>query len=194
MTRVILDMSPSLDGFVAGSGITAAAPFGDAGLRLHRWLGLDNGQPEPADHAAAVAMLGNAGAVVIGRRMFDVGIDHWGDDGAFERPTVVVTHRARTDLRRGATCFHFETGGAAAAIARARAIAEGGEVVVAGGAELGRQCLTLGLVDALRLHRVPVRLGHGARLLEDDTLLDWQRVQAIATRNACHETYLPLTR
>lgn len=194
MTRVILDMSPSLDGFVAGAGITAAAPFGDAGLRLHRWLGLDNGQPDSADRAAAVAMLENAGAVVIGRRMFDVGIDHWGEDGAFERPVVVVTHRARTDLRRGTTTFHFETGGVAAAIARARGIADGREVVVAGGAELARQCLALGLIDEMRLHVVPVSLGHGACLFVDDSLPGWRLARSIGTRNALHRTYLPLAR
>jgi dihydrofolate reductase len=194
MARVILDMSPSSDGFVAGSGITPAAPFGDAGPCLHRWIGLDNADPEPADRHAAHAMLADAGAVVIGRRMFEVGIAHWGEDGAFERPTVVVTHRPRADLRQGATTFLFETGGVAAAIDRARDIAQTREVVVAGGAELARQCLAMGLIDALRLHVVPIRLGHGARLLDEDTLTGWRLAESIATRHAVHRTYFPSTR
>lgn len=192
MARVILDISPSSDGFVAGDGITLAEPFGDAGFRLHRWIGLDDGQPEPADREAAARMFAEAGAVVIGRRMFEVGIAHWGEDGAFERPTLVVTRYARADLPRGATTFHFHTGGVSAAIHRAREIAGEREVIVAGGASVARQCMALGLIDEMRLHTVPVQLGHGARLLDEAVMAAWRPIRQIATRNAMHQTYLPI--
>ena len=188
MARVILDISPSLDGYVAGNDITVDAPFGDAGMRLHRWIGFDGGQPEAADQAAA-SMFATAGAVVLGRRMFDVGIAHWGPDGAFERPTIVVTRRAREDLARGATTFHFETGGVSAAVQRARAIAGERDVIVAGGAEIARQCLALGLIDELRLHVVPVTLGSGANIFGGGALTEWQLASSQQTRNALHLVY-----
>jgi hypothetical protein len=33
--RLFVDVSPSLDGYVAGRGVSVAEPFGDAGMRLH---------------------------------------------------------------------------------------------------------------------------------------------------------------
>lgn len=181
MARVILDLSPSLDGYVAGNDITVDAPFGDAGMCLHRWLGFDGGQPEPADQEAAASMFATAGAVVLGRRMFDVGIAHWGPDGAFERPTIVVTRRAQEDLERGATTFHFETRGIEAAIQRARALAGARDVIVAGGAEIARQCLALGLIDELRLHVVPITLGSGANMFDGGSRMEWK----IASIHSC---------
>lgn len=189
MARVILDISPSLDGFVAGNGITVDAPFGDAGHCLHRWIGFDGGQPEPVDQEAAAGMFANAGAVVLGRRMFDVGIAHWGPDGAFERPTIVITRRPEPDLVRGATTFHFETGGIAAAIQRARAIAGEREVIVAGGADIARQSLALGLIDELRLHVAPITLGSGAALFGDGPRAEWRLASSQFTRNALHLVY-----
>lgn len=189
MARVILDISPSLDGFVAGYGVTVEAPFGDAGLRLHRWIGLDGGQPEADDQAAAVAMFANAGAVVVGRRMFDVGISHWGPDGAFERPTIVVTRRPMPDLIRGATSFHFETAGIEAAIQRACAIAGERDVIIAGGADIARQCLALDLVDEMRLHVVPIILAGGAALFGDGHTREWRLTSTRATGNALHVVY-----
>lgn len=189
MARVILDISPSLDGYVAGNDITVDAPFGDAGMRLHRWIGFDGGQPEAADQAAAASMFATAGAVVLGRRMFDVGIAHWGPDGAFERPTMVVTRRARDDLVRGATTFHFETAGVAAAIKRARDISGERDVIVAGGADIARQCLALGLIDELRLHVVPITLGSGASIFGGGAMTEWQLASSQVTRNALHQIY-----
>ena len=77
MSKVIADISPSVDGFVAGSGVSVERPFGTAGERLHRWIGFEGTEPTAEDRAAAEAMYATAGAVVIGRRMFDVGIGPW---------------------------------------------------------------------------------------------------------------------
>jgi dihydrofolate reductase len=123
------------------------------------------------------------------RRMFDVGIAHWGPDGAFERPTIMVIRRAREDLVRGASTLHFETGGIKAALQRAPGIAGERDVVVAGGAALARQSLTLGLIDELRLHVVPVMLGGGAPLYGDGHLAEWQLVSSQSTCNALHLVY-----
>jgi hypothetical protein len=38
------------------------------------------------------------GAVLIGRRMFDVGVEPWGDPPPFGMPVFVVTHESRGSL------------------------------------------------------------------------------------------------
>ena len=191
MPQVVLDISPSLDGYVAGHGIIAPeTPFGAVGHRLHRWIGFDGGVPDGVDDAAARRMFADAGAVVLGRRMFDVGIDHWGEDGAFGMPCFVVTHRGREPLQRGGTRFEFVGAGVAEAVALAREAAGGREVIVAGGADIARQCLQAGLVNELRLHVVPVLLGRGVRLFDAPLpALELEFLASQASVNAMHQTY-----
>jgi hypothetical protein len=38
MSKVVLDVSMSLDGFVAGPNVREAEPMGDGGERLHAWM------------------------------------------------------------------------------------------------------------------------------------------------------------
>jgi len=37
MTKVIFDMSMSLDGYMTASGVRPEEPMGDGGQRLHEW-------------------------------------------------------------------------------------------------------------------------------------------------------------
>lgn len=195
MGEVVVEVSPSIDGYVAGPGVSVERPFGDAGERLHRWMGFDGAVPTDADRAAAERVFANAGAVVIGRRMFDVGIGPWGEDGAFGRPVFVATHRPEDVLVKGPTTFTFVTDGVVRAVELARATAGDQDVVVAGGAHVIQQCLAAGLVDEIRLHVVPVLLGGGPRLF--DGLLDGQveleRTDAVLTPHATHLTYRVVT-
>src|ERR1700722_7488256 len=191
MGKVIVDVSPSVDGFIAGPGVRVGRPFGSAGHRLHRWLGLAGATPTAADEEAAQATLATAGAVVLGRRMFEVGIDTWGADGAFGLPCFVVTSRTHEDVVRGPTRFAFVTGGFGQAVQLARQAAGGADVVVAGGAQVVQECLAAGLVAELRLHVVPVLLGGGTRLfggpLSDEAELE--HVGAVSTPLATHLTF-----
>ena len=189
MSKVIADSSPSVDGFVAGSGVSVERPFGTAGHRLHRWIGFEGVEPTAEDRAAAEATFATAGAVVIGRRMFDVGIGRWGEDGAFGRPTFVVTSRGREPLVKGPTTFHFVTDGVAAALERAREAAGAKDVLVAGGASIVQQLLREGAVDELRLHLVPVLLGEGTPLFVRGDTTALTLAGAVQTPNALHLTY-----
>ncbi|WP_219413133.1 dihydrofolate reductase family protein [Pseudonocardia nigra] len=191
MGDVIVEVSPSVDGYVAGRGVAVERPFGDAGLRLHRWIGLDGGEPSAADRAAGERMFAGTGAIVIGRRMFDVGIGTWGDDGAFGVPVVVVTNRPAEDLVKGPTTFHFCTDGVVAAIERAREAADGRDVVVNGGADVIQQSLAAGLVDEIRLHVVPVLLGGGTRLFERPLgeQVELEQTDCVTTPLATHLTF-----
>jgi dihydrofolate reductase len=178
-----LEMSISVDGHVAGPDTSAAHPLGVGGEVLHAWLESDH----PVDRAALDAVFGTTGAFVIGRRMFDVGIDLWGADGAFGKPVVVVTHRLREPLQRGATAFSFVSG-VEQALQHAHEAAAGQDVCVVGGAELARQALAARLVDELRLHVVPHLLGTGEPLFRGASV-PLERVAAREGAAVLHVTY-----
>ncbi|WP_109507607.1 dihydrofolate reductase family protein [Nocardioides speluncae] len=191
MSKVIVDVSPSLDGYLAGEEVSVERPFGTAGHRLHRWLGFEGATPAEADHEAAAAMFVTAGAVVLGRRMFEVGIGTWGADGAFGRPCFVATHRPHENVDRGPTSFEFVTDGVPETVAKARAAAGGKDVIVVGGASVVQQCLAAGLVDEMRLHVVPVLLGAGTPLFADSSAapVELEQTGVVATAEAVHVTY-----
>jgi dihydrofolate reductase len=191
MGKVVVDVSPSVDGYVAGPGVAVGRPFGEAGTRLHRWMGEDGLPPTAADRDALERMYATARAVVIGRRMFDVGIDPWGEDGAFRLPVFVITNRPGEDLVRGPTVFRFVTEGAARAVELAAAVAGDGDVMVAGGADVIQQCLAAGLVDEIRLHVVPVLLGAGTRLFARPLTdrVELEQTDQVATPFATHLTF-----
>jgi dihydrofolate reductase len=189
MSRITIDMSPSLDGYIAGPGVTNEQALGHSGHLLHRWIGLGGARQAAADRQAAGDMFATAGAVVIGRRMFDVGIDKWGEDGAFERPCFVVTRRPRAVLTKGPTVFTFVTS-VPEAIRLARAAAGSRDVVVAGGAEIAQQCLAARIVDEIRLHVVPVLLGGGTLLFSPTSQLQELELTSVTpSPNATHVTY-----
>lgn len=191
MSKVIVDVSPSLDGYLAGVDVSVERPFGAAGHRLHHWLGFEGAAPVEADHEAAAAMFANAGAVVLGRRMFEVGIGTWGPDGAFGRPCFVTTNRPHDDVQRGPTTFQFITDGVPATVSKAQAAAGGKDVIVVGGASVVQQCLAAGLVDELRLHVVPVLLGAGTPLFTETaaSLVELEQIGSVATSEALHLSY-----
>ena len=95
MGKVVLDLSVSLDGFVTGPNVGVDLPMGAGGLRLHRWL--FDAAPDGPDAQVARESATTTGAVVIGKRMFDVGVGVW-EDTPLPVPTFVVTHEARGDL------------------------------------------------------------------------------------------------
>ncbi|MFD5246528.1 dihydrofolate reductase family protein [Amycolatopsis sp. NPDC058340] len=185
MGKTIVDISPSLDGYVAGEGVGVDAPFGTAGQRLTAWSMED---PDDADKAAARVMFENTGAFVIGRTLFDVGIGLWGEDGTWGMPVYVVTHRPGPDLVKGPTRFSF-VDGVEEALRRAKETAAGRDVVIAGGASVVQQALAGGQVDELRLHIVPELVGGGTRLFEGADPASLVQVSAAAGRHAVHVTY-----
>jgi hypothetical protein len=105
MAAVVLDMSMSLDGFVTGPGPREGAPLGEGGQRLHEWMFSRRAGPggpehdETADVNGAVAreLFATTGAVLMGRRMSDLGIGPWGDT-PFPVPCFVLTHQPHEDL------------------------------------------------------------------------------------------------
>lgn len=100
------------------------------------------------------------GALVMGKGMFDVGEVPWGDDPPWGMPVFIVTHDAReTVTKEGGTTYSFVTDRPEAALEQARVAAGDRDVGLAGGANLGQQYLSAGLLDELLIHLVPALHG-----------------------------------
>ncbi|WP_446219881.1 dihydrofolate reductase family protein [Micromonospora sp. IBHARD004] len=189
MTQVVVNMTMSLDGFTAGRNVGVTSPLGEGAEHLHDWITNTGGSDGPnADGQAVQEMFTTTGAFVMGRRTFDVGIDLWGDDGAFGVPCFVVTQRAKGTLTKGPTTFTFVTDGVDQAVKEARTVAAGKNVCVMGGADIAQQCLRAGLVDQLRIHLAPILIGAGSRLFDHPELtrLDLERTGVVNGPIATH--------
>jgi dihydrofolate reductase len=179
--------SISLDGFATGEGLSADAPFGHAGTRLHEWmfatrfgasmLGRSGGSVG-VDHAFAERHGPGIGAEIMGRGKFgpqtgpwtDLGTDDewrgwWGPNPPFHTPVFVLTHHPRPSLEmEGGTVFHFVDASPQEVLDLAREAAGGLDVRVGGGPTVLRDFLAADLVDTMHLAQVPIVLGRGIRL------------------------------
>jgi dihydrofolate reductase len=193
VSSVYATISISLDGYHAGPDDGPRHPLGIGGERLHLWAfgarswreahGMTGGTTGPDDDVIA-SVTGRYGAIVMGRRMFDLGEEPWGDEPPFRAPVYVVTHREREPLAKaGGTTFHFVTEGVGRAVELAREAAGGRDVQISGGGDVLEQCLIAGLLDELHVHVAPVFLGGGARLF-DRAELAGVTLQQIPTENS----------
>ena len=194
MTAVVLDMSMSLDGFVTGPDPGVGQPLGDGGQRLHDWMfsrRADSGRSEAADVNAAITkeLFASTGAVLMGRRIFDLGIGPWGDT-PFPVPCFVLTHSAREDLVMASGTFSFITGGLTAALDRAKAAADS-KNVLAHTPGIAQQLLRAGLLEEIQLHLVPILLGAGRRLFENTSQAsrELQQTKVVETPGVTHLRY-----
>ncbi len=153
MGKVIFDISMSLDGFITG-------PNDDVD-RLHEWIW--NGTTDALMQGGTVA---TTGAIVSGRRTYDL-VNGWGGSHPLHGvPVFVVTHEVPEQAPEGATPFTFVTDGIESAITQARAAAGDKNVYVLGGANTAQECIKARVLDELRIHLVPVLLGDGIRLFD----------------------------
>jgi dihydrofolate reductase len=186
MGRLILDMSMSLDGYVAGPEQTLEAPLGRGGEQLHEWAfaalswrerhGLEGGE-RTVDSDIADETISRAGATIMGRHMFSGGQGPWeddprargwwGDDPPFHHPVFVLTNHAREPLEmEGGTTFTFVTDGIGSALDQAHAAAGDRDVQIGGGGDVAQQYIRAGLVDEINVHVAPLFLGDGVRLFD----------------------------
>ncbi|MFG2480785.1 dihydrofolate reductase family protein [Streptomyces fagopyri] len=201
MTRIIADISVSLDGFVTGPDPGPDSGLGTGGEALHTWAFSD----DPDDRRVLREATLRSGAVVLGRRLFDVvdGPNGWGDRsgyGAREagRPAfVVVTASVPESVRTTDLDWTFVTTGLSDAVAAARERAEAASsdsgkeldvVLMGGGATVG-SALDAGLVDTLTLHLAPVVLGAGTPLFTGGTPRTLAQRSVTSTSTATHLTY-----
>jgi dihydrofolate reductase len=182
MAALVLDMSMSLDGFIAGPDDGPDNGLGTGGNRLHAWLAEGDGRDatsfRPDGPSAEVfdEMLAT-GAVLIGRRTFEIAGRFDGDhhDGV---PIFVPTHEPPDDGPTGPATITYVTDGIESAVAQAKAAA-GDRNVMMHGAETAQHCLRAGVLDEMEIHVVPVLLGQGRPLFDH---LDLAAIELELTR------------
>lgn len=162
MTKVVLDMSMSLDGFVAGANVGKEYPMGVNGENLHTWI--FSTPKDQVDAEVEREMFARTGAVILGNRTFEVGVDLW-EDVPFPVPSFVLTHKRREKLIMKSGTFTFVTEGIESALQQAQTVA-GDKDVRLMGADIAQQFLNAGLIDEIQINHVPIFLGEGVRLFE----------------------------
>jgi dihydrofolate reductase len=155
---VRLDMTMSLDGYVAGPDDGPDEPMGRGGFRLFNWLDRRN-DPGPSGEVYAETMATRA--LLSGRRTYEHA-GRWGGDHHDGVPIIVLTHDIPDEPPPGSVVYTTDPDEAAAA---ARAAAGDGDVAVVG-AGAAQALLCIGQIDEMELHVVPVLLGQGRRLFD----------------------------
>jgi dihydrofolate reductase len=185
MSKLIFDMSVSLDGYTNGADPSLDQPMGADGMRLHEWAFGGN----EADRAVLDKAWPDRGAMICGRKTYDLSIPEWGADGPSgdkRLPLVVITHSEPDDVPAN-SAYSFATGEIEAALEEARDRADGGDIAIMGGPSVGGQYLRAGLVDEVALHVVPVLLGAGTRLFDDPGgAISMETIEVIRTDTATH--------
>lgn len=171
MGPVVVDLSVSLDGFIAGPNDGPDNPLGDGGGRLFEWwtagterVGPDDRFKPPTRSLGVAREVFDYGAVITGRRTFDIA-HGWGGHHPIGCPFFVLTHEP-PDRWVGAGGGTVVTDGVESALAQARDVA-GDRVISVGAANTAQQFLMAGLLDEIRLNIADVLLGGGVRLFDN---------------------------
>jgi dihydrofolate reductase len=187
MGKVTSEISVSLDGFITDPNASVGTPLeGNDPGRLSDW---QFDAKTETDAAIVDEIYASTGAVLMGKRMFDMGFEPWGDPPPFGMPVFIVTHQEREPLpMQGGTTYTFVTDGIEAALELARAAAGDKNVGIWGGADIMRQYLKAGLLDEMQIHLIPILLGNGIRLFEDldPEGIELRRTSSIETPGATH--------
>jgi dihydrofolate reductase len=184
MSKVVLHVTMSLDGFMAGPDVSVEHPMGRGGLRLHEWI--LNTPASDVDATVTQEISASTGAVVLGRRTFDVGVEVW-QDTPFPVPCFVLTHQAQSQRVMKSGTFTFVTSGLRSALQQAEAVADGKDVALMG-ADIAQQALCAGLLDEINLQLAPVLMGDGRRLFEnlEPEHLELERTRILASPLVTH--------
>jgi dihydrofolate reductase len=181
VAKVTAELTMSLDGFIAYEDDSVGHLFDwyDGGEAEVRWPGMGMvSHVAPPSAAYLRDIIERAGAVVVGRRVYDY-TNGWGGDHPLGVPLFLVTHRPPAQWPTPGAPFTAVPEGVAAAIGQAKAAA-GDKTVSLVGPAIIQQALDLDLVDEIAVDLAPVLLGHGIRffgeLAQAPLLLDEPQV------------------
>lgn len=199
MSKVVFNMTMSLDGFVAGPNDGPGNGLGDGGERLFNWYFSGNTEIPISDGNMVLKVstqsakvlkqaMANNGAGVWGRRTFDIA-RAW-DGHPPGTPCFVVTHQAPQEWVYDTSPFTFVTDGIESAIQQARKAAGDKNVVVCT-ASLLQQCLIAGLMDEIHVDIVPFLLGNGVRLFDKLNIkpTELETIQVMQAPDVTHLAY-----
>jgi dihydrofolate reductase len=163
MSKSVLDMSVSLDGFVCGPNETPDNGLGDNGRRLHWWFGQGAENDPAGTNAAVMNELMATGAVVAGRGTVEPA-GWWKGDHHDGVPVFILTRtRTADDVAQWPLITVLDD--VTEAITRAKEAAGDRDVLVHG-VGCAQAALSAGVLDEVQLHLVPTILGAGRRLFE----------------------------
>ena len=195
MSRSVLYMSMSVDGYIAGPNDEPGNPGGDDFMRLHEWFGFAS---DTVPRVASIDPSGvrgqfldeikATGAVLVGRNTAEQA-DHWGGDHHNGVPIFVLSHRPPTPAVAQHPLVTYVTDGIVSAMALAKAAAGDGNVLVHG-ASTAQTALEAGVLDEVQIHQIPVLFGGGRRLF--DVLaarIELEIVRVIDSPEATHIRY-----
>ncbi len=157
MSKIVVGMTMSLDGFVNDGNGSVAALYPD----------FESFQvSEPLRET-----IQSTGAVVMGRNAFAMAEDpDWfAYNYEFQVPIFVLTHTIpdKKPKETDQLSFTFVTDGVESVIQQAKAAASNKDVTVIGGASTIQQCLQASLADELHVDVMPILLCTGLRFFED---------------------------
>jgi dihydrofolate reductase len=200
MSKVFVELSMSLDGFVAGPNDGPENGLGDGGERLFQWYSSgDTAFPLPGTEMVFKISRASAellreewdtiGAMVAGRRMFDIA-HAWGGNPPGGGPCFIVTHTAPQEWLKEGSPFTFVTDGVESAIRQAKKAAGDKDVAVSS-ASIMQQCLKAGLLDEIHIDLAPVLLGGGVRLFDHlgAAPIELESTRVIETPDVTHLRY-----
>jgi len=200
MSKVFVELSMSLDGFVAGPNDGPENGLGDGGERLFEWYSSgDTAFPLPGTDMVFQISRASAdllqeewntiGAMVAGRRMFDIA-HAWGGNPPGGGPCFIVTHTAPQEWVKEGSPFTFVTDGVESAIRQAKQAA-GDKHVAVSSASIMQQCLKAGLLDEIHIDLAPVLLGGGVRLFDHlgAVPIELERTRVIEAPGVTHLRY-----
>jgi len=184
VARLVLYMSMSLDGFIAGPDDRPGQELGRDGGRLFNWLD-DRMSDGPNGQVFREVMATRA--VISGRRTFELA-GRWQGDHHDGVPIFVLTrHVEDGDVPPGSARFVTDV----AECAELALAAAGDRDVLVHGAGAAQALLRAGLLDEMEIHLVQVLLGAGRRLF--DTLgpdhIELEPVRVLPGRDVTHLRY-----
>ena len=162
MGKVTTHMTMSLDGYIADPNDQVGELFdwyqaGDVAVG-HASDNLGEFNVDTASAEVLGDMLARAGALITGRRLFDIA-NGWNDAHPAGAKVVVVTHDPPADAAERWPNTTFVQG-VEEAVATAKELAGDKDVSIAS-ANVIQQALNLGLVDEVAVSLVPVLFGEG---------------------------------
>ena len=194
MSTVVIDLSVSLDGYIAGRADGPQSPLGQGGEALFTWMsaGPESNnlgpwtQPPDASRVVIEEWMDTTGAMISGRRTFDIA-GGWAGGHPIDAPIFVVTHEEPASGQWSPNVT-FVTDGLDHALELATEAA-GDRVVSACGADVAQQLLRAGKVDEIQVSVTPVLLGGGVRLLDGIGPVTLEQVRGIVSDGVTHLRY-----
>jgi len=187
MGKITAFLSMSLDGFIAGPKDDNRPDRELEALdKLSDWMFRGKTGSEAVEFQEQ--LFKSIGAVVMGRRIFDLGVGPWGDNPVYHAPVFVLTHKPEEIMvKQGGTTFTFVTDGAKSALNQAKAAAGNKDIRVIGGANVVQQFINEKWLDEIEIHLIPILLGEGIRLFDHiDKPIELERIQVTESSDVTH--------